>query len=590
MRHSAAHVLAMAVLKLYPKAKLAIGPTIKDGFYYDFDLPEPISEEDLPRIEKEMEKIIKQKLPFKQIFLKRSEAKKLLQSDNPYSAPSAEQGSRSRQRRGRGSYKLELIDEIKGDKISFYQTGDFLDLCRGPHVADTGEIGAFKLTHLAGAYWRGSERNPMLTRIYGTAFPTQKELNRHLEKVAEIKQRDHRKLGKELDLYSINEEVGPGLILWHPKGALIRTILENYWRKEHEKSGYQFVFTPHIGRSVLWEKSGHLKWYKENMYSAIEIEGEKYYLKPMNCPFHMMIYKSGMRSYRDLPLRLAELGTVYRYERSGVLHGMTRVRGFTQDDAHIFCTPDQIGKEITRTLRFCLDFLKVFGLPMSAELSVRDPKTPKKYAGSDKDWKVAEKVLIKALKANELDYKRMEGEAVFYGPKIDIKAYDALDRPWQISTIQFDFNIPERFSLSFINKRGKKQTPYVVHRALYGALERFFPILVEHYAGAFPVWLSPVQAVVIPVSEKYTKYGQEVEEKLKEAGIRVELDSRDETMQAKIRDAQLQKVPYMLIVGEKERKARTVSERGRSGKDYGQIKLERFISNIRKEIENKSLD
>lgn len=569
MRHSTAHILAMAVLKLYPKAKLTIGPTIKDGFYYDFDLPEPISEEELPRIEKEMEKIIKEKIPFKQTFLKRNEAKKFYK-DNPY--------------------KLELINEIEGDKISFYQTSDFLDLCRGPHVSDTGKVGAFKLTHIAGAYWRGSEKNPMLTRIYGTALPTQKQLNQHLKKIEEVKQRDHRKLGKELDLYSISDEVGPGLILWHPKGALIRTILEDYWREEHKKAGYEFVFTPHIGRATLWEKSGHLKWYKESMFSAIDIERDKYYLKPMNCPFHMLIYKSETHSYRDLPMRLAELGTVYRYERSGVLHGMTRVRGFTQDDAHIFCTPDQIEEEITRTLKFCLDFLKVFGLPMSAELSVKDPAIPKEYAGSDKDWQMAEKVLIKALKANKLAYKRMEGEAVFYGPKIDIKAYDALARPWQISTIQFDFNIPERFDLSFVNKGGRKQTPYVIHRALYGALERFFPILVEHYAGAFPIWLSPIQAVIIPVSEKDNRYGREVERKLKEAELRVELSDRNETMQAKIRDAQLQKVPYMLIVGEKERKNKTVSKRGRSGKDFGQIDLDEFISTIRKEVENKSLD
>jgi len=569
MRHSAAHVLAMAMLKLYPKAKLTIGPTIKGGFYYDCDFPEPISENDLPRIEKEMEKIVEKEVPFEKTLLKRSEAKKLYK-DN--------------------LYKLELIREIEGDKISFYRTDDFLDLCRGPHVTDTGKIGIFKVTHLAGAYWRGSEKNPMLTRIYGTSFPTKKRLDQHLKEIEEIKKRDHRKLGKELNLYSTSEEIGPGLILWHPKGASIRTFLEDYWRGSHREGGYQFVFTPHIGRSILWEKSGHLKWYKESMYSAIrDIEGEKYYLKPMNCPFHMVIYKSRTRSYRDLPMRLAELGTVYRYERSGVLHGMTRVRGFTQDDAHIFCTPDQIEEEITRTLKFCLDFLKVFGLPMSAELSVRDPATPKKYAGSDKDWKMAEKVLIKALKANKLVYKRMEGEAVFYGPKIDIKAYDTLDRPWQISTIQFDFNIPERFKLSFINKAGKRQTPYVVHRALYGALERFFPILVEHYAGAFPVWLAPVQVVIIPVSGRDNRYGQKVEKKLKEAGLRVELDGRDRTMQAKIRDAQLQKIPYMLIVGNKESKLGAVSVRLRDGRDLGSKKISVFVKKVSTKILTKDL-
>lgn len=559
MRHSAAHVLAMAVIKLYPGTKPTIGPTIKEGFYYDFDLPKPISEENLPQIEKEMKKIVNKGIPFKKTLLKRTEVKKLYKN-NPY--------------------KLELINEIEGDKLSLYQTGEFLDLCRGPHVGNTREVGAFKLTHLAGAYWRGSERNPMLTRIYGTAFPTERELNQHRKKIEEIKERDHRKLGKELGLYSISEEVGPGLILWHPKGATVRTILEDYWREKHKEGDYQFVFTPHIGRAALWERSGHLKWYKENMYSAIDIEGESYYLKPMNCPFHMMIYKNKTRSYRDLPLRLAELGTVYRYERSGVLHGMTRVRGFTQDDAHIFCTPEQIREEIERTLKFCLDFLKVFGLPISAELSVRDPTTPKKYAGSDKDWEMAEAVLIKALKANKLAYKRMEGEAVFYGPKIDLKAYDALDRPWQISTIQFDFNIPERFNLSFINKGGEKQTPYVVHRALYGALERFFPILVEHYAGAFPVWLAPVQAVIIPVSEKGTRYSQKVKKELKKMGLRVELDNRSETMNAKIRDAQLQKTPYMLIVGGKEEKSGSVAIRLRSGKDLGSKKLSSVAGKI----------
>lgn len=568
MRHSTAHVLAMAVLKLYPKVKLAIGPTIKDGFYYDFDFPKPTSEEDLKKVEREMEKIIAEKIPFKQVFLKRGEAKKLLKG-NPY--------------------KLELINEIEGDKISFYQTDDFIDLCRGPHITDTGKVNAFKLTHLAGAYWRGSERNPMLTRIYGTAFSTQKELNQHLKKIEEIKQRDHRKLGKELDLYSISGEVGRGLILWHPKGASIRTILEDYWREKHNEGGYQFVFTPHIGKSTLWKESGHLKWYKEKMYSAINVEGDKYYLKPMNCPFHMMIYKNKTRSYRELPLRWAELGTVYRYERSGVLHGMTRVRGFTQDDAHIFCTPEQIEEELTRTLKFCLDFLKVFGLPMSAELSIRDPATPGKYAGSNKDWGKAEAVLVKALKANKLTYERMEGEAVFYGPKIDIKAYDALNRPWQISTIQFDFNIPERFNLSFINRAGKKQAPYVVHRALYGALERFFPILIEHYAGAFPVWLAPVQAVIVPISGKFLSYAEKVLSNLREAGIRVEVDDRDETMQAKIRDAQMQKIPYMLVVGARERKDKTVSVRLRDGKDLKVQKLSLVKSKIRKISESRTL-
>lgn len=581
MRHSAEHVLTQAMFTIYGHEKIimAMGPATEEGFYFDFDSPEgfKISEEDFPKIEKEMQKIVAADLPFKKKVLSVKEARKLFKG-NPY--------------------KQEWLDEIalrqaqgKKEKVVVYWTGDeFVDLCGGPHVASTGKIGPFKLLSVAGAYWRGDEKNKMLTRIYGTAFKTEKALDEYLKMHREAEKRDHRKLGKEHDLYSISEEVGPGLILWHPKGAFIRNILEDYWREKHKEGGYQFVFTPHIGRSALWEKSGHLKWYKENMYSAIDIEGDEYYLKPMNCPFHMMIYESRTRSYRDLPMRWAELGTVYRYERSGVLHGMTRVRGFTQDDAHIFCTPEQIEKEMARTLKFCLDFLKVFGLPMSAELSVRDPATPKKYAGSDKEWKMAETVLVKALKANRLAYKRMEGEAVFYGPKIDIKAYDALGRPWQISTIQFDFNIPERFNLSFTNKEGKKQAPYVVHRALYGALERFFPILVEHYAGAFPVWLAPVQAVVIPISEKFLSYAEKVAKELKEAHLRVEVDDRDETMQAKIRDAQLQKIPYMFIVGEKEKKSGGVAVRLRNGKDLGAKKIPPVKKKLLEMVASRSLD
>ncbi len=582
-RHSASHVLAYAVKELYPDVKFGIGPAIADGFYYDFDLSHRFVPEDLANIEKKMKGIIKKDSPFVRKEVSKKEAVKIFKVKGE-------------------KYKLELLDEIKDEKISLYESGDFVDLCRGPHVESTGKIKAFKLLRISGAYWRGSEKNPMLQRIYGTAFYNDKELKEYLKNLEEAEKRDHRKLGKELDLFSTNNQVGTGLILWHPKGALIRSIMEDYWRQSHREGGYEFVFTPHIGNASLWKTSGHLQWYQDSMYSPIEIDEVQYYMKPMNCPFHMMIYKNKVRSYRELPIRFAELGTVYRYERTGVLHGLSRVRGFTQDDAHIFCSPDQIVEEITRTLKFCLSFMKVFNLPApSMELSVRDPDNTEKYAGSDENWKKAEEALVTALKSQGLEYKRMEGEAVFYGPKIDMKYYDALGRAWQGSTIQFDFNMPERFDLSYVSKDGKQERPYMIHRALYGSLERFFALLIEHYGGAFPLWLSPIQVKILPISDDNLPYAGTIYTKLKDAGIRVDLNSKNDTLGYKIREAEKEKTPYIIVLGKNEEKEKTLSVRKRkarepapticrddSGKKGYQEKvgIEDFIENIKKEIEN----
>ncbi len=567
-RHSASHILACAVKELYSDVKLAIGPAIEDGFYYDFDTSHRFVPEDLVKIEKKMQEIINKDEPFVREEISKKEAVKIFKEK-------AEK------------YKVELLEEIKDKKVSLYKSGDFVDLCRGPHVESTGKIKAFKLLRISGAYWRGSEKNPMLQRIYGTAFYNDKELKDYLNKLEEAEKRDHRKLGKELDLFSTNTEVGTGLILWHPKGALIRSIMEDYWRQSHKKGGYEFVFTPHIGKASLWQTSGHLQWYKDGMYSPIEIDEVQYYMKPMNCPFHMMIYKNSVRSYRELPVRFAELGTVYRYERTGVLHGLSRVRGFTQDDAHIFCSPEQVVEEITRTLKFCLSFIKAFNLPApSMELSVRDPSNPDKYAGSDENWQKAEEALIAALKSQGLTYKRMEGEAVFYGPKIDMKYYDALGRAWQGSTIQFDFNMPEKFDLSYVSKEGKQERPYMIHRALYGSLERFFALLIEHYGGAFPLWLSPVQVKILPISEDNLPYAEEIYSKMKEADIRVELNSKNDTLGYKIRESEKEKTPYIIVLGKNEEKEKTISVRKRKEGDKGKIAVEEFIENIKKEIEN----
>jgi threonyl-tRNA synthetase len=564
MRHSTSHVMAEAVQSLFPGAKFGIGPTIEDGFYYDFDLPRPLAPEDLPAIEAKMRQIVSQDLPFTRQEMDKAQARQLFVGQ---------------------PYKLELIDELPEEKVTIYREGSFTDLCRGPHVASTGKLGAFKLLNIAGAYWRGDEHRPMLQRIYGVAFENKNDLEEYLHRIEEAARRDHRKVGRDLDLYSAQDATGPGLILWHPKGGRIRVLIEDYWRRLHYEGGYDIVFTPHIGRANLWETSGHLDFYKDGMYSPMEVDEQKYYIKPMNCPFHIAIYKSKLRSYRDLPLRWAELGTVYRYERSGTLHGLMRVRGFTQDDAHIICTPEQIEDEILRVLDFSVNMLRGFGFKdFKVELSVRDPKNPGKYAGSDMMWSQAEASLVKALEARRLPYERMEGEAVFYGPKIDVKIKDALGRAWQCSTIQFDFNLPERFNMTYIGEDGKEHQPYMVHRALLGSLERFFGVLIEHYGGAFPVWLAPTQAVVIPIADRHLDYARQVEAKLKEKGLRVQVDERPERINLKIRQAQLDKVPYMLIVGDKEVAASSVSVRLRSGEDLGLQPLNKFLIKARADI------
>lgn len=576
IRHSAAHVMAQAVMEMFPgEAKIAIGPPIADGFYYDFELPRSLTPEDLEVLEKRMREIISGAHEYEYKVISAEEAKGLF-ADQPYKIELIEGLEH-----GDLDEYGEPIDELP--EISIYTQDTFTDLCRGPHVENTSEINpaAVKLLNVAGAYWRGDENNPMLQRIYGTAWQTADELEQHLWRLEEAKLRDHRKLGKELDLFSMNEEVGPGLVLWHPKGGMVRKVAEDYCRAEHEKAGYDFVYSPHIGKSKLWETSGHLEWYEENMYAPLEIEEQKYYLKPMNCPFHVHIYKSRMRSYRELPLRFAEWGTVYRYERSGVLHGLMRVRGFTQDDAHHFCRPDQMPEEINRVLDFCLHILRAFGFEnFQAYLSTRDPN---KSAGAESDWDAATEALRDALEGSGLPYEVDEGEAVFYGPKIDIKMLDALDREWQLSTIQFDFNLPESFDLSYIGEDGQEHRPYMIHRALLGSMERFMGVLVEHHAGAFPIWLAPVQVALIPIADRHLGHANQVAERLRASGFRVEVDERSERMNAKIRDAQLQKIPYMLVIGDREAKTNSVSVRLRSEEDLGAMPVDSFIELIEKE-------
>jgi threonyl-tRNA synthetase len=562
MRHSAAHIMAEAVLKLFPDAKLGIGPPIDTGFYYDFELPRPLTPEDLPKIEALMQHRIASNVPFIREEISKEEARRLF-AHQPY--------------------KLELIEEIEGERVSLYRHGDFVDLCQGPHVERTGQVGAFKLLSVAGAYWRGDERRPMLQRIYGALFETQEELEQYLHRLEEAQRRDHRRLGRELDLFSFHEEYGPGLVFWHPKGARVRAIIEDFWRQEHYRRGYELVYTPHIGKASLWQTSGHLDFYAENMYPPMDIDGQLYYLKPMNCPFHIQIYKSRVRSYRELPIRLAELGTVYRYERSGVLHGLLRVRGFTQDDAHIFCRPDQVEGEVEACLDFMLLFFDAFGFrDFRVYLAVRDQEGS--YAGSQEDWEMAQTVLRRVIEARGLPYEVDVGGAVFYGPKIDVKLVDVLGREWQCTTIQFDFNLPERFDLTYVASAGARQRPYMVHRAMLGSMERFLGVLIEHYGGAFPLWLAPVQAVVIPIADRHQEYAQQVASRLRQAGLRVEVDARPERMQAKIRDAQLQKVPYMLIVGDREARAGAVAVRLRTGQDLGSVPLEDFIRRVQDEV------
>lgn len=570
LRHTAAHILAHAVTRLFPGVKLAIGPAIADGFYYDFRFPAPISHEDLPRIEEEMRKIVEKDLPLERVWLPRAEAERLLREHDEI-------------------YKLELLSEIPGEEISFYRQGEFLDLCRGPHLPSTGLVKHFKLLDLAGAYWRGDPNRDMLTRIYGTAFATEEELVEFLRWREEARRRDHRVLGPQLDLFSIqNDMVGAGLVLWHPKGARVRRLIEDFWVAEHYKAGYQLVYTPHIGRARLWQISGHLDFYRESMYAPMDIEGQEFFLKPMNCPFHIAIYKSRTRSYRELPIRYCELGTVYRFERSGVLHGLLRVRGFTQDDAHIICRPDQVEEEIREVLRFAMYMLRSFGFrEFSAYLSTR----PEKFVGNPEDWDRATEALRRAVEAEGLSYEVKHGEGAFYGPKIDIEVQDSLKRPWQLTTIQFDFNLPERFDMTFIGPDGRKVRPYMIHRALLGSLERFFGILIEHYGGAFPVWLAPVQAVVLPVTEAEIPYAEEVAAKLAAEGVRAEAWTKErKTLRWLIREAQLQKIPYMLVCGEKERAEGKVAVRLRTGEDLGPKPLTEVISRIRAVVSSRTTD
>ena len=580
IRHSASHVMAQAVMEMFPgQARIAIGPPIDDGFYYDFELPRSLTPEDLQAVEARMRQIIDEDHPFERQALSGDDARRMF-ADQPY--------------------KLELIagleaggqDEYGGvidekPEISIFRDGAFTDLCRGPHVERTGQINpaGIKLLSIAGAYWRGDEKKPMLQRIYGTAWKTAEELEQHLWRLEEAKKRDHRKLGRELDLFSVSEDVGPGLILWHPKGGMLRKVAEDYCRAEHERGGYEFVYSPHIGRADLWQTSGHLGWYRDNMYSPLDIEGQEYFLKPMNCPFHIQIYKSRTRSYRDLPLRFAEWGTVYRYERSGVLHGLMRVRGFTQDDAHLFCRPDQMPEEIDRVLAFSLSILRAFGFQeLQCYLSTRNPE---KSAGEAEQWEAPTEALRMALERAGIPYRVDEGEATFYGPKIDIKVKDAIGREWQLSTIQFDFTLPERFNMAYVGEDGQEHRPYMVHRALMGSMERFMGVLIEHYAGAFPVWLAPVQAMLIPIADRHVDYARQTAARLKEAGLRVALDERNERMNAKIRDAQMQKIPYMLVVGDKEAESGQVALRLRSGENPGPMPLAAFIQRAQDDVTSR---
>jgi len=559
LRHSTAHIMADAVKRIFGKSvKITIGPSIEDGFYYDFDIERPFEPSDLERIEEEMKKITKENIPFIREEVSFDEAKRLF----------SEMGE---------TYKLEIIEELKDSVISIYKHGNFIDLCRGPHLPSTGYVKAFKLLSSAGAYWRGDEKNKMLQRIYGTAFPTKELLEEYLKKIEEAKRRDHRKLGTSLDLYSTTDEVGGGLIIWHPRGGFVRTQIENYWREQHFKRGYSIVYSPHIGRADLWKTSGHLDFYKENMYSPMDIDNFEYYVKPMNCPFHIQIYKSRTRSYKDLPLRYAELGTVYRYERSGVLHGLLRVRGFTQDDAHIFCTPEQLKDEVMGVVRFAVDLFKTFGFDnYEAYLATR----PDKAVGDPAKWEEATNSLREAAEKMNIKLNVEEKGGAFYGPKIDLKIKDSLGREWQCTTVQFDFNLPERFDISYIGQDNQKHRPYTVHRALLGSMERFFGILIEHYAGAFPVWLSPEQVIILPVSEKFNEYAQKINGVLIENGFRSITDLRNEKLSYKIREAELLKIPFMAVVGEKEATSNTLSIRTRGKEDLGNMPVEGFIKKL----------
>lgn len=561
LRHSTAHVMAHAVKNLYPSARVAIGPSIEEGFYYDFDVDQPFTPEDLDKITAEMANVIKAANSFVRKEITRDEALALF-ADEPY--------------------KIELINDLPEDEvISIYEEGDFVDLCRGPHIDNAGEIKAYKLLKSSGAYWRGDERNAMLQRIYGTAFASQQELDDYLKMLEEAEKRDHRKLGRELDLFSLQEEAGPGLVFWHPKGALIRTLIEDHWRAEHLKNGYELVVTPHIARQDLWRTSGHLDFFNENMYQPMEVDEVPYLIKPMNCPFHLLIYKSRVRSYRELPIRWAELGTVYRYERSGVLHGLMRVRGFTQDDAHIMCSRDQLDSETKRVLEFVLSMLRRFGF---ADYEIYLSTRPEHSVGEDDVWEQATEALRAALDEQGLAYQIDEGGGAFYGPKIDVKIKDAIGRVWQCSTIQVDFNEPERFDLTYVGQDNAHHRPIMIHRALLGSMERFMGVLIEHYAGAFPLWLAPVQGLVIPIADRHVEYANKVADDLRVEGLRVEVDDRNEKTGYKIREAQLHKIPYMLVVGDREQEAGAVAVRSRSKGDLGAVSVGDLIRQLKKEL------
>jgi len=561
--HSTAHVMAHAVKDLFPDVKVTIGPAIEEGFYYDFDKGSPFIDEDLSRIEERIEELIKKRLPFKREVVTKRQAS-------------------SRFRKMEESYKVEILKELPpNEDISLYTLGDFVDLCRGPHLPHTGKIKAVKLLKTSGAYWRGDERNKMLARIYGISFPSKKELKEYLNDLEERKKRDHRKLGKELDLFSISDEIGPGLVLWHPNGAMIRSLIEDYWKQQHFEAGYQIVNSPHIGKAELWETSGHLGFYNESMFAPIEVEGHQYYLKPMNCPFHITIYKTDKRSYRELPIRYAEMGTVYRYERSGVLHGLMRVRGFTQDDAHIICTPEQLDDEIDKLITFSLNMLRKFGFQ---DFEIFLATKPEKFVGNEKKWIQAAESLKKGLENQNLTYEIDEGGGAFYGPKIDIKIRDALNRSWQCTTIQFDFNLPERFNMEYVGADNKPHRPYMVHRALLGSMERFFGTLIEYHAGNFPFWLAPVQISIVPVSEVYERYATRIGEKFIRQGFRAKVDARNEKVGYKIREAEVKKIPFMVIIGQREEDNNTLSLRKHRQGDIGSYTFDEAVTELRNEL------
>jgi len=560
--------MAHAVKELFPDARLAIGPATDDGFYYDFDVDRTFTSEDLSQIEKKMSEIIKQDNAFVRRTLPRTEAIRMFR----------EKGE---------TYKVELLEEIPDDEVSLYEEGGFIDLCRGPHIGSTGRVSAFKLLSVAGAYWRGNEKNKMLQRIYGTAFADAADLQKYLDFLEEVKKRDHRKLGRELDLFSSSDEIGAGLVIWHPNGALIRRAIEDFWLNEHYKAGYKILYTPHIAKLELWKTSGHVDFYSENMYSPMDIEGTDYEIKPMNCPFHIHVYKSSLRSYKDLPIRYAELGTVYRYERSGVLHGLLRVRGFTQDDAHIFCREDQVEDEILNVLNFTLLVLKTFGF---AHYDIYLSTMPEKYVGTPGNWERATNALQRALDVRELSYEIDPGEGVFYGPKIDIKVKDSLNRPWQCSTIQVDFNNPERFDMTYRGSDGKEHRPIMVHRALMGSLERFFGILIEHYAGIFPLWLAPVQVEILTIAERHASYAATLAEQFKSEGIRTEANVDNEKIGYKIRNATVRKIPYLVIIGDKEIAENRITVRKRSGENIGPFTADEFIGMIKEKVKSKSIE